>query len=524
MMWLEGLLIALQPVNVLCLILGTIFGLIIGALPGLGPLFGVALALPLTYGMDPATAIILLAAVHAATAYGDSFASILINTPGGVGSLASCWDGYPMAQKGQAGIAMGISTLGSFIGGILGWISLVSVSPLLMQVALKLGPPEYFAIAVMALSLLALASGAQILKGMFLGGIGLLLSFIGSDPITAEARLTFGSLYLEDGLPLAPMVLGLFALSQVLVLSERGGTIAQIQAVGKVSDGFKKVFELPRTIVRGGLVGILMGIMPALGLSSAGIVAYFLEKRASGHPETFGKGEPRGLLAPEIAKNACIVGDLIPTFTFGIPGSSVTAIFLAAMIMHGLQPGVQFFERSGTLPFTVFIGILLAQFSFFGMGLVLVRHIVKAVLIPNELLLPGIVMLSFVASFAMRGYIEDVIVALVFGFIGYLLTRYGYPTSCLVLGLVLGDLVEANFHRSLLIGRGSYAIFFTRPIALTILLLTAAALVWASFKTLIEQFASDKSHEGNAGVSAIRKIAELILGAASTLRNRTGGK
>ena len=245
-MWLQGLLTALQPVNILFLILGTIFGLIIGALPGLGPLFAVALMLPLTYGMNPATAIILLAAVHAATAYGDSFASILINTPGGVGSVASCWDGYPMTQKGQAGVAMGISTLGSFLGGILGWISLVSLSPLLMRLALKLGPPEYFAIAIMALSLLALASGGQILKGIFLGGIGLLLSFIGSDPITAQARFTFGSLYLQDGLPLAPVVLGLFALSQVLVLSEHGGNIAQIQSVGKVADGFKKVLQLPK--------------------------------------------------------------------------------------------------------------------------------------------------------------------------------------------------------------------------------------------------------------------------------------
>jgi len=422
-MWLEGLLTALQPVNILFLILGTIFGLIIGALPGLGPLFAVALILPLTYGMNPATAIILLAAVHAATAYGDSFASILINTPGGVGSLASCWDGYPMTQKGQAGVAMGISTLGSFVGGVLGWISLVSISPLLMRLALKLGPPEYFAIAVMALSLLALASGGEILKGIFLGGIGLLLSFIGSDPITAQPRFTFGSLYLQDGLPLAPVVLGLFALSQVLVLSEQGGSIAQIQSVGRISDGFHKVLQLPKTVVRAGLVGIFMGIMPALGLSSAGIMAYFLEKRASSHPETFGTGEPQGLLAPEIAKNACIVGDLIPTFTFGIPGSSVAAIFLAAMTMHGLQPGAQFFERSGILPYTVFIGILLAQFSFFGLGLVLARHIIKAVLIPNE-------------------------------------------------------------HRSLLIARGSYAIFFTRPIALSILVLTVVALAWSPIKSL----------------------------------------
>ena len=483
-MWLEGLQIALQPVNILYLILGTAFGLIVGALPGLGPLFAVTLILPLTYGMDPATAIILLAAVHAATAYGDSFASILINTPGGVGSVASCWDGFPMTQLGRGGVAMGISAMGSFIGGILGWISLVAFSPLLMQVALKMGPPEYFAVALLALSLLALASGGQVLRGLFLGGIGLLLSFIGRDPIAAETRFTFESLYLEDGLPLAPMMLGLFALSQVLILSEQGGSIAQIRAVGKISEGFRKVFHLPATILRGGLVGIFMGMLPALGLSSANIVAYMVEKRASKHPETFGTGEPRGLLAPEVAKNSCVVGDLIPTLILGIPGSAVGAIFLAAMIMHGLQPGVQFFERSGVLPYTVFMGILLAQFSFFFLGIFFARYVVRVVLIPNALLLPGIVVLCFLASFAIRGYLEDAIVTLVFGFVGYLLNRYYYPTTCLVLGLVLGPLIEANFHRSLLIGQGSYAIFFTRPISLALLILIVVTLTWPFVKTL----------------------------------------
>lgn len=484
-MWLQGLMIALQPINLLYLVIGTAFGLVIGALPGLGPMFAVALMLPLTYGMNPATAIILLAAVHAATAYGDSFASILINTPGGVGSVASCWDGYPMAQQGRAGEAMGISALGSFIGGVIGWVSLVAISPLLIMVALKMGPPEYFMVAIMALSLLALASGGRVLKGLFLGGIGLLISFIGRDPITAEARFTFGSLYLEDGLPLAPTVLGLFALSQALVLAGQGGSISQIRSVGRVWKGFKTALRLPGTIIRGGLVGIFMGILPALGLASANIVAYFTEKRASKHPETFGTGEPRGLLAPEIAKNSCIVGDLIPTFTLGIPGSSVTAIFLAAMIMHGLQPGVQFFQRSGALPYTVFIGILLAQFSFFIMGLLLARWFAKAVLIPNAVLVPLIVMLSVVGSYAMRGYMEDVLVTVIFGFIGYLMNRFRYPAACMVLGLVLGDLVEANFQRALLIGRGSYSIFFTRPISLTLLVLTVASLAWPYLKPLI---------------------------------------
>ncbi|MBI4522895.1 MAG: tripartite tricarboxylate transporter permease [Deltaproteobacteria bacterium] len=252
--------------------------------------------------------------------------------------------------------------------------------------------------------------------------------------------------------------------------------------MGKVWEGFKQALRLPATIVRAGLVGIFMGVLPALGLSSANVVAYFVEKRASKHPETFGQGEPRGLLAPEIAKNACIVGDLIPTFTLGIPGSSVTAIFLAAMIIHGIQPGAEFFTRSGSLPYTVFAGILFAQISFFIMGLLLARHFAKAVLIPNALLVPLIVVLSFIASLALRGNMEDVIVTFVFGFIGYMMARYHYPAACLVLGLVLGDLVEANFHRSLLIGHGSYAIFFTRPISLTLFVLTVGMLVWPHLK------------------------------------------
>jgi putative tricarboxylic transport membrane protein len=220
-----------------------------------------------------------------------------------------------------------------------------------------------------------------------------------------------------------------------------------------------------------------MGVLPALGLSSANVVAYLLEKRAAKDPESFGQGDPRGLLAPEIAKNACIVGDLIPTFTLGIPGSSVTAIFLAAMVMHGLRPGAEFFS-SGTLPYTVFAGILLAQVSFFVMGLLFARQFAKVVLIPKPILVAMIVVLSFVASLALRGNLEDVGVTFVFGFIGYLLSVYRYPAACMVLGLVLGELIEANFHRALLIGRGSYMIFVTRPVSLTLLVLTLLMLVW----------------------------------------------
>ncbi|HWP34047.1 MAG TPA: tripartite tricarboxylate transporter permease [Thermodesulfobacteriota bacterium] len=484
-MWVEGFLAALDPVNLLYLVAGSAIGIMIGALPGLGPLFGVALMLPFTFGMPAATAIIFLSAVHCATAYGDSFASILINTPGGVGSVASCWDGYPMAQKGQAGVAMGISTFGSFFGGVVGWISLVLLSPLLVWVALRMGPPEYFWVGIMALSLLALAAGGQVLKGLFLGGVGLLLSFVGRDPITAQSRFTFGVEYLDDGLPIASVVLGLFALSQALALAGKPEAIAQFRAIGRVWEGFRQALRLPGTLVRSGLVGVVMGVLPALGLSTANIVAYFVERRASPHPERFGHGEPRGLLAPEVAKNACIVGDLIPTFTLGIPGSSVTAIYLAAMVMHGIQPGAEFFTRSGALPYTVFAGVLLAQVSFLVLGLLFARHLAKVVLVPNALLVPLIVTLTFVASLALRGRLEDLLVTFVFGVLGYLMNRYRYPAACLVLGLVLGELIESNFHRALLIGRGSYAIFVTRPLALALLLVTVGMLVSPYLRPLI---------------------------------------
>ena len=487
-MWYEGFAIAFQGYNILYLLLGTMIGLVVGAMPALGPLFGVGLMLPFTFGMPAATAIIFLASVHAATAYGDSIASILINTPGGVGSVASCWDGYPLAQQGKAGMALGISTTSSFIGGLIGWVSLVVISPLLIMLALKMGPPEYFMVAFMALSLLAMASQGRVAGGLALGGIGLLLAFVGNDPITASPRFTFGLDYLEDGLPLVPVAVGLFALSQAIALAEQGGTIAQIRSIGSIWEGFAETLKRPFSIMRGAIVGIILGVMPALGLSSANIVAYLVEKRASKNPETFGHGNPAGLVAPEVAKNSCILGDLVPTFTLGIPGSSTTALFLAAMTMHGLQPGVKFFQSSGALPYAIFSGILLAQVAFFLLGLFFARYFAMAVLAPNAFIVPMIVFLSFVGSFAMRNRVEDVLVTIIFGLIGYMLSKRGYPAVCLILGLVLGDLTEANFHRSLLIGRGSYLIFLSTPISIVLFTLTVLSITGPYLVTLGKKF------------------------------------
>ncbi len=376
-------------------------------------------------------------------------------------------------------MALGISTFGSLLGGIIGWLTLVLIAPALTAFAIMIGAPEYFMLGILALSLLAIAARGENIRGLILGGVGLLIAFVGQDPIEGlNYRFTFGSIYLEDGLPLVPVTVGLFALSQAIVLAEEGGTIAQFfEATGSVWEGVREALRRPMTLVRGGVAGIILGIMPALGISSASIVAYFVEKQSSKDPASFGKGNPSGLLAPETAKSACVVGDMIPTFTLGIPGSATTAILMVALVIHGLEPGPRFF-LSGAAPYAVFVGILLAQIAFFVSGVFLARYFAKIVLIPNALLVPSIVLLSFIGAFAIRNRMEDVLITIGFGLIGYLLKRVNWPTACMVLGLVLGDLVESNFHRALRIGDDNYAIFFTRPIALILLICTALFLLW----------------------------------------------
>jgi len=503
-MWLQGFLVAFQGMNLLYLLIGTVFGLIVGALPGLGPMFAVSLALPLTYGMPAASAIILLSAIHASTSYGDSFASILINTPGGPTSVASCWDGFPLAQKGKAGFAMGISTAGALTGGLIGWLSLVLIAPVLAELSMGMGPAEYFMVGLLALSLLSMASEGETIKGMILGGFGLLLSFIGRDPITATKRFTWGIVYLEDGLPLAVVFVGLFALSQIIMLAEQGGSVAELREAKRgVLEGVLNVLRRPVTIIRSGLVGIFMGIMPALGPSTANVIAYLVEKRSSRHPETFGQGEPAGLLAPEVAKSSCIIGDLIPTFTLGVPGSGVTALFLAALILHGIQPGPEFFGK-GVLPYAVFAGILLAQLTFFILGLGFAGKIAKVVLVPNTFLVPVVVVLCFFGAFAARNFLTDIVITLVFGVIGFALYKSKWPLPCLVLGFVLGDILEANFHRTLIIGHGSLTPFVTSPTSLVLFITCVVLLCWPYIRTLASR--RSKSNYALARVSVEEEV------------------
>ena len=470
-MWLEGFLTALNFNYLLWLILGTIWGLFIGVLPALGPNFAVAIMLPFTYGMDTASALIFLCAAHASCNYGDSLASILINIPGGPGTVATCWDGHPMARQGQASRALGIATLASFFGGAVTWVSLVLLAKPAGELAMTIGGPEYFALGVMALGLVSVAGRGETLKGVIMACLGLLLSTVGQDPVTGVTfRFSFGIMWLEAGIPIVVSTLGIFAISQIISLLEEKSIISDSTTglKGTIFSGFLDVVRRPLTLLRAGLVGWFIGILPALGVSLAGISSYLVEKNYSKEKEDFGKGSPGGLVAAEVGKGACVVGDLIPTFTLGIPGSVTGAILMAALIIHGIEPGPRFL-LSGLLPYIVFSGLFLAQLAYVVLGPLFCRLLARVIFLPNAILVPFITVLSFLGAYTERNYTSDLLLMVGFGILAYALEKLGYSVVCAVLGLILGDLVEANLGRSIQIGFGSAAIFLERPIALVLL-------------------------------------------------------
>jgi len=515
-MWLEGFLNALSGTNLLWLGIGTAIGLIVGVLPALGANFAVALMLPFTFGMSPVTAIIFLVAIHASCNYGDSVASIVVNVPGGPGTVATCWDGYPMAQKGKAGQALGIATLASFIGGAGTWLFLAVLVGPITNFALSIGAPEYFALGVMALGLISVASKGETIKGLIMALFGLALSTVGQDEATGLTfRFAYGIPSLEAGIPIVVSTLGIFALSQVIVLLEEGGTVAKaVEVQDSILSGFPEVIKRPLTLLRAGAVGWFIGILPALGVSVAGILSYFTEKKYSKEGPQFGKGAPAGLVAAEVGKGACVVGDLIPTFTLGIPGSVTGAILMGALIIQGIEPGPRFLTM-GSMPYTVFAGMVLSQATFLISGVLLGKLFIRVVYWPNAIIAPIIAVLTFLGAFAERNNDFDIFLVLIFGIFGYVLDKLKYPAVCMVLGLIMGPLVEANFHRSLGISFGSYAIFFTRPITVTMLAMTFLFLIGPYTWHLIKRVAGKTAcfEEVTPPETNIEKVTlgELIL-------------
>lgn len=479
----SSLLSALAPMNLLYLLSGSVLGIIIGAAPGLGPVFGLAILLSMTFSMTPAGALIFMSAVYASSVYGGSITAILLNTPGTPGSVATCFDGFALSKRGEAGRALGISTMSSAIGGIVGVLSLALLGPLLAKASLLIGPSEFFMLAVAGLSLVALAAKGNTVKGIIMSGVGLMLAFVGRSVVTGDRRFVFGSIYLEDGIQFVPVVIGLFALAQAMVLANESGTISSVKnKVSGVWTGCMDVLKNPVTVIRSSILGTVIGIVPGLGINAANFIAYVVEKNASKNPETFGEGNVKGIIAPETANNAVTSSSLIPAFGLGVPGSSTAALFLSALMIQGLQPGYAFFTSGNNLFPVVVWGMLFAQIAFLILGLLGAKYFAKITLVPNNILVPFILALSIVGSFALRGQLMDVVVMIIAGVAGYYLQKNGYPLACLILGMILGTLAEDNFCRAMRISRNSPSIFFTRPVSLAFVVIIAFSFLWPVIK------------------------------------------
>ncbi len=476
------------PLNFLLLACGVFGGIMIGALPGLTSTMGVALLLPITYGMKPESGIVMLLGIYCGAIYGGSISACLLNTPGTPASAATTLDGHPMAKRGEGARALTISTISSACGGLISGILLILIAPVIAKFALKFSATEFFALAVFGLSIIVSISNKSIAKGLGAGFLGLLLATVGLDDITGALRFTFGNSSLTTGFELIPAMIGLFAISQVFLRIEnnaRGEVVEQkkYSVIPTKSD----LKTIATTATWSGVLGAFIGAIPGTGGDIAAFVSYNIAKRTSRNPEEYGTGCPRGIAASEAANNGTTGGTLIPLLTLAVPGDSTTAVLLGAFTLQGLQAGPTLFTQHADLVNTIFVGFMVANVLMLILGLVLMRFYVKALNVANWFITPAILILCVVGSFAINKSYFDVIVMFAFGILGYFLTKMKVPVSPIVLAFILGPLAEKNFRRALLISRGKYTVFFTRPLTVILFVLAIISLLLPTLKPLIDR-------------------------------------
>ncbi len=476
----KGFATVLSGYNLLALIMGSFMGIIIGAIPGLTATMGIALLVPFTFGMNPITGIVMLLGIYTGAIYGGGIASILIKTPGTPAAAATVFDGYPMAQKGMAGKAIGIATVASGIGGTFTALCLTFFAPILANFALRFSAPEYFALAVFGLSVTVTLAGRSPLKGFISGAVGLLIAMVGLDPIGGFPRFTFGMVELTGGFSFVPMLIGLFALSEGFRQVETILTAPKVKAVlTEILPKLRELKGLSVTFIRSCVIGLIVGITPAIGAETSCFVSYSEAKRTSKHPELFGTGILEGVAAPQTAENASTGGDMLPMLTLGIPGDAATAVLMGALTIHNLQPGPLLFRDHSELVHQIFGGMIVANFMFVILGLTFARFFARVINIDRRCLVPMIFIACMVGSYSINNVLYDLATCVFFGFLGYLMIRYDYPVSPMVLAQILGAMMESNFRRSLVMSRGDPSILVTRPIALTILILAAFTTITA---------------------------------------------
>lgn len=461
-----GFVHALSPINLLAMFAATVVGVTIGCLPGLSAAMGVALLLPVTFGMDPATGLIVLGGIYCGAIFGGSISAILIHTPGTPASAATAIEGYQLTLRGQAAKALTVACFASFCGGLLSCLSLYFFSPILAQLAMKFKSPEYFWLSLFGLTIIAGVSSRSILKGLMSGVFGLLLSTVGMDPMEGVPRFMFGQSTLYNGINTTCALIGLFSMSQVLILAEK--KIVERANATDFKDKFgiskAEVKKITPTIIRSWLIGNIVGILPGAGASIACFMGYNEARRFSKHKDEFGKGSIEGVAGSEAANNAVTGGSLIPTLTLGIPGESVTAVLMGGLIIHGLQPGPELFTTHAGMTYTFFAGFVLVQFFMLGIGLLGCKGFARISRLSDAILIPSIFLLCVVGSYAIHNNYIEVIIMMIFGVIGYLARKFDLNAAAIVLGLILGPIGEKGLRRSLLISDGDPSILFSTPI------------------------------------------------------------
>ena len=484
-LWL-GFSVALTPANLLFALSGAFLGTMIGALPGIGSTSGVALLLPLTFGMDPTSAMIMLAGIYYGSMYGGTITSVLINTPGESATIVTTLDGYQLARQGRAGAALGIATLGSFIAGTVGTLALMLMAPALARVALRFGPPEYFAVTVLGLAMLSSLGGGPPLKAGISTLVGLILGTVGVDVMTGNPRFTFGTLELLSGIDFLPISIALFGFSEILMGTDDAERVRAARVHVTVRETFPTRDDWSRSrasIARGSVIGFLTGTLPGAGATLASFVAYFVEKKVSRSPERFGRGAIEGVAAPEAANNAASVGSMVPLLTLGLPGGTTTAVLVGAFMMWGLRPGPMLFEQNPQFVWGLIASMYIGNVMLALINIGMIPLFVRLIRVPYEILMPAILTLCMVGAFAANNRMFDVGLLILFGVVGYLMKKLDYSPAALVAALVLGPLAENSLRQSLQISEGDFSIFVTRPISAIFIALGALALVIPALRT-----------------------------------------
>ncbi|NGM71304.1 hypothetical protein G6M89_20260 [Natronolimnobius sp. AArcel1] len=488
----EALQVLFTGETFLWVVIGIILGMIAGALPGVGSAMGMAIILPLTLPLEPVTAIILLVSMYSGSMYGGSIAAILVNVPGTGGAAATTLDGYPMSQKGQAVQALSMSATSSAIGGFLTVAVLILFSPVLIEIVLMFGSPEFFLMAAFGLAMITVVVQGSIVKGLVAGAFGLMLTSIGIAPNSPELRYTFDSLALYDGLDFIAALIGMFAIAEMIKLSAKKGGIADqsITMAGSAIQGVRTSVSYPITIVKSSFMGMLIGAIPGAGATVSNFFAYGEAMRSSKDSETFGKGNPLGVISAESSNNGTIGGSLIPTLAFGIPGSGSTAVLLGGLLMHGLRPGPDLFEGELATTYAFLLALLVGNVFILLAGVFLVTRAGRITQIDTHVIIPVIIVLSVVGGYSLRNNWIDVATVLLLGVLGYIMVKHDYSIIAFVLGVVLGPIAEENLMRSLQISDGSYLIFVhptEQPISLLITTLIFVVIFGPFIKPWISQ-------------------------------------